>query len=74
MLRNYTQSMTVLGTAGDVDPGGATPSFTVRTRGGDVVKATISETTTFSALQNLDRLDRDRIPDPVRTDVDGLAK
>ena len=74
MPTNYTQTMTVLGTAVDVDPSGSTPSFKVRTRGGDVVKATVSEATFFSALQNLDRLDRDRIPDPVRTDVDGLAQ
>src|SRR5215213_1865829 len=74
MPTNYTQTLTVMGIVDAVDPGGAAPSFTVRTRGGDVLRGTISETTNFSALQNLDRLDRDRIPDPVRDDVDGLAK
>jgi mannose/cellobiose epimerase-like protein (N-acyl-D-glucosamine 2-epimerase family) len=74
MPANYTQSLTVMGIAGDVDPKSTTPSFTVRTRGGDVVKAFISDTTYFSALQNLDRLDRDRYPDPVATDPTGLGQ
>ena len=63
MPQNYTQYTSVLGTAGDIDSSEARPSFTIRTRGGDVVKLTISETTYFAALQNLDRLDRDRIPE-----------
>ncbi len=74
MPANYTQSLTVMGIAGDVDPKSMTPSFTVRTRGGDVVKAFISDTTYFSALQNLDRLDRDRYPDPVATDLADLGR
>ena len=71
MPQNYTQYMSVLGTAGAIDTSGPLPSFTIRTRGGDVVKATISEATYFAALQNLDRLDRDRIPDPA---VDPIQK
>jgi hypothetical protein len=42
MPKNYTQYMSVLGTAGEIDTSGPLPSFTIRTRGGDVVKATIS--------------------------------
>jgi mannose/cellobiose epimerase-like protein (N-acyl-D-glucosamine 2-epimerase family) len=71
MPTNYTQYMSVLGTAGEIDTSGPLPSFTIRTRGGDVVKATISETTYFAAMQNLDRLDRDRIPDPA---IDPIQK
>jgi hypothetical protein len=71
MPQNYTQYLSVLGIAGKIDPSGPLPSFTIQTRGGDVVKATISETTYFAALQNLDRLDRDRIPDPA---VDPIQK
>ena len=78
MPQNYTQYMSVLGTAGEIDTSGPLPSFTIRTRGGDVVKATISETTYFAALQNLDRLDRDRIPDPaidpIQKDTSPLAE
>ncbi|MGO9598820.1 MAG: AGE family epimerase/isomerase [Isosphaeraceae bacterium] len=74
MPANYTQSLTVMGIAGDVDSKSTTPSFTVRTRGGDLVKAFISDTTYFSALQNLDRLDRDRYPDPVASDQSGLGQ
>jgi mannose/cellobiose epimerase-like protein (N-acyl-D-glucosamine 2-epimerase family) len=71
MPQNYTQYLSVLGTAGGIDASGPLPSFTIKTRGGDVVKATISETTYFAALQNLDRLDRDRIPDPA---IDPIQK
>ncbi len=78
MPQNYTQYLSVLGTAGEIDTSGPLPSFTIRTRGGDVVKATISETTYFAALQNLDRLDRDRIPDPaidpIQKDTSPLAE
>ena len=39
-----------------------------------MVKAYIADTTFFSAMQNLDRLDRDRYPDPVGTDTAGLGQ
>ena len=65
--------VTVMGIAGDVDPQihdpvvhGPDPR-----QKRDVVKAFISDTTYFSALQNLDRLDRDRIPDPA---IDPIQK
>ena len=74
MLASYTQSLTVMGTAGNLDSRSATPTFTIRTRGGDTVKTTISETTQFTALQNLDRLDRDRYPDLVKTDASSLGQ
>ncbi len=71
MLTNFTQTLTVMGIAGDLDTKSTTPSFTIRTRGGDVIKAFVSDTTNFSALQNLDRLNRDRYPDPVGSDASG---
>ena len=39
MLGNFTQHLTIMGTVVSVDPSGASPSFTLKTRGGDVVKA-----------------------------------
>ena len=65
---NYTQYMTVLGTAGD-DRSRAARSRPSRSGPAAATSSrrTISETTFFAALQNLDRLDRDRIPDPVST-------
>ncbi len=74
MLSNYTQSCTVMGVVEGIDPGGPEPSFTLKARSGDVVKATISDITWFSAMQNLDRLDRDRIPDPISSDTSGLTR
>ncbi|MFO0956393.1 MAG: AGE family epimerase/isomerase [Isosphaeraceae bacterium] len=63
MIRNFTQHMSILGKVLDIDTSGPLPSFRIQTRGGDVVTASISENTFFTALQNLDRLDRDRIDD-----------
>jgi len=65
MPKNYTQTMTVMGTVGEIDPGGSSPSFTIKSRGGDVFRTYVSDVTSFSTLQNLDRLNRDRLPDPL---------
>ena len=73
MLGNFTQHMTIMGTVVSVDPSGATPSFTLKTRGGDVVKATIAEDTFFQVLRNLDGLDRDRFAAPVDSQAQGLG-
>jgi mannose/cellobiose epimerase-like protein (N-acyl-D-glucosamine 2-epimerase family) len=73
MLGNFTQHMTIMGTVVSVDPSGATPSFTLKTRGGDVVKATIAEDTFFPVLRNLDGLDRDRFAAPVDSQAQGLG-
>src|SRR4051812_25414568 len=73
MPKNCTQTMTVMGTVGEIDPAGAAPSFTIRTRGGDVFRANVSEVTYFLTLQNLDRLNRHRLPDPVRSDLTPLG-
>ncbi len=74
MLGNFTQHMTIMGTVVSVDPSGATPSFTLKTRGGDVVKATIAEDTFFQVLRNLDGLDRDRFAAPVDSQAQGLGR
>jgi mannose/cellobiose epimerase-like protein (N-acyl-D-glucosamine 2-epimerase family) len=74
MLSSYNQRMTVLGTVTAVNPDPNFPSFTLKARSGDVVEVHVSETTWFSAMQNLDRVDRDRLVDPVRADVSGPAQ
>jgi len=42
----------------------AKPSFSVKARSGDVFEALVGPTTWYQMLTNLDKLGRDRVPDP----------
>lgn len=58
----FSQSMTLLGTVGAVDP--ASGCFELRCRSGDTVQVQVDAQTTFTALRNIDGLDRDRLSEP----------
>ena len=73
MLGNYTQHLTIMGTVVSVDPRGESPTFTMKSRGGDVVKGTVAGDTFFPALRNLDGLDRDRYAEPADSTAQGLG-
>ncbi len=51
MIGNFTQYLTIMGTVVSVDPSGESPTFTMKSRGGDVVKGTIAGDTFFPAPQ-----------------------
>ena len=66
--RNFTQSMTLLGTVASVEAGAAgapqDPSFTLHCRSGETFTMRVSDQTTFSVVRNMDDLDCDRVPNP----------
>ncbi len=66
MIQNYlTQTMTLLGTIGAMDPANADrPRFTLKLRSGDDVSVTVGKTTNFQPLTNLDEVNRDRYQRP----------
>ena len=68
-MKNYAQSMTVVGTVIDVRPEHA--SFVLRCRSGDEFEIFVGPTTSFQVVRNLDGIDRDRVRAPERVDGDG---
>src|SRR4051812_26542678 len=60
--RNYTKSMSLLGTVTSVDVPNV--AFSLRCRSGDEFRVQVGTETSFSVLQNMDDLDRDRLPNP----------
>jgi mannose/cellobiose epimerase-like protein (N-acyl-D-glucosamine 2-epimerase family) len=66
--RNYfTQAMSLMGRVDNVDAENA--AFTVRCRSGDVFRVDTAAETQFTALRNIDGLDRDRFPNPAGFDA-----
>jgi len=64
--RYFTQSMSLLGTVTKVDPPSA--CFVLLCRSGDEFLVQAGPTTTFTVLENMDDLDRDRVPNPPNYD------
>ena len=69
-LNSFAQTLTVAGTIVSVDPAGR--SFSFKARNGDTFEAFVGPTdsTNYQVLQNLDNLDRDRVPGPERAPGD----
>ena len=61
-LSSFNQTLTVTGTIVSADPDN--PSFSIEARSGDIFQAVVGRETYYSVLSNLDRLDRNRVPDP----------
>ena len=61
-MKNFSQTLALLGTVTEVSPDSA--SFRLECRSGDVFTVNAGVTTSFSVLQNLDGLNRDRVPVP----------
>ena len=60
--KNFTQTMSLLGTVESVDPGAG--GFVLRCRSGDAFDLLVSGETIFSVVRNMDDLDVDRVPNP----------
>ena len=58
--RYFTQSMSLLGRIENIDG----VYFSLRCRSGDMFRIKCGPTTNFTVLQNMDDLDRDRVPNP----------
>ncbi|MDX2084747.1 MAG: N-acyl-D-glucosamine 2-epimerase [Candidatus Melainabacteria bacterium] len=74
MKRYFTQSTTLMGT---IKPGSIdldTQTFRLICRSGDEYKVNIGPNTFFQMMQNLDGLDRDRIPSPEGTFANDVAR
>ena len=63
-MNNYYQNLTVSGYVISVD--NINSMFKIKCRSGDLIDAFVSATTSYNVLQNLDNLNRDRVPDPLK--------
>src|SRR5437899_1055271 len=69
--RYFTQQMSLLGTVAGVEA--ANGAFTLRCRSGENFRIKVGPTTWFTALKNMDDLDRDRVPNPKDYDSSKLS-
>ena len=63
-LNSFNQTLTITGTivSHDLDP--ENPSFSIKARTEDIIKAFVGRETSYSVVTNLDGLDRNRVPEP----------